>query len=243
MLSTLNTVVSSSSNQLEAARLDIGAVFERVYKMLEESDVKPNVASQPTLNTRAKEITNDAASEMSLEDILSLDEDWLYCDNRSNQDNFTDGSDGEAVQEYYTGSYSSLEYEAISESDLTMSEMIDFSDNYDSKGSETIHEYNTINQQSVWVSENDKYYYAYSNREKGPFIEQFTCAICNWNYCDQFIHQRFHEIAEELINDRPVICSICNAAYTNKEQHLRFHEIASNYVTWWPALFLNFMDI
>lgn len=224
MLSTLKTMASLRSNQPEQVKLDIEAVFERVYKMLEESEVEPNFAIQFANDA----ISNDAANEITLEDILSLDEDWLYYDNDSNQqEDFTNGSDGEAVQEYYAGSYSSLEYEDITES--IPDEMANFYDNYDSEGSEPIHEYHIVHQKSVWVSETGEHFYAYSNPKDEPIVEQFICDVCHSNYCDHYIHQRFHEIAEELMNESPVTCSMCNAAYTNKEQHLRFHEIASFY--------------
>lgn len=207
----------------EPVRLDIEAVFERVYNMLEESEVEPNFQSR--WNTKAENISNGAASEISLEDILSLDEDWLYYDNNSNQEHCTDGSDGEAVQEYYSDSYAdSLEYDNITES--ISDEMVD----YDSNGSEPIHEYHNVNRRSVWVSETGEHYYGYSNPEEKPFIQQFTCDMCNSNYWDQHTHQRFHEIVEwQMMQEKPVTCSMCYAAYTNEKQHLRFHEIASLY--------------
>lgn len=212
------------SNQPEPVKLDIEAVFERVYKMLDESEVEPNFSIRFADDANS----NDATNEITLEYTLSLDEDWLYYDNNSDQqENLTDGSDGGAVQEYYAGSYSSLEYENITES--IPDEMVNFHDNYDSEGSEPIHEYHIVHRKSVWVSETGEHYYAYSNPEDEPIVGQFICDVCNSNYCDHYIHQRSNEIAGELINESPVTCSMCNAAYTNEKQHLRFHEIASLY--------------
>lgn len=165
----------SRSNQSKPVDLDIEAVFNRVYKMLEESEVEPKIAIQPRLNSKAEEVSNDAENDISLEDISSSDEELSCYDNNSTQEVFTDGSDDESVQEFRPISCSSLEYQNIPES--IPDEKADFHGSYNSDGSEPIHEYHIICRRPVWV---------------------FTCEMCKVNDCDRYIHQRIHEVVEDM---------------------------------------------
>lgn len=214
----------SCSNHSEPVHLDTEAVFNRVYKMLEESVLEVNLDNQRGLHSNAEEVSNDPENDINLEDILSLEEDWLYYENNSNQEDVTDGSDGETVHEFNPGRCSSLEYDDIAES--IPDEMIDSHNNYDSERNEPFDEYQSPNRRFEWVSGTGERYYACSN----PIVERYECDLCNSNYVNDYIHQRFHQYADKLMNEPPNgVCGICNAKYTNEKVHLRFHAIATIY--------------